>query len=76
MYLKYNNLQSFAPILQIGQCFGLGDVKKNASGSAEECMQACCKDDKCNAWQYNKEVSMEKKAHVCSTAINILLTFI
>lgn len=52
------------PSEQVGQCFGLGDVKTDASGSAEECRDACCKDDKCRAWQWNKELGCFYSSHM------------
>lgn len=55
--------------IEIGQCFGLGDVKTkdNASDSAEDCMKACCKDSNCGAWQWNKELGCfySKGMHGC-----------
>ena len=46
------NLATWDPNEQMGQCFGLGDVRKEASGSAAECMQACCQDVTCKGWQW------------------------
>ena len=62
------NTQTWKPDEQIGQCFGLGDVKSGKpSESAEECMAACCNDQKCGAWQWNKELGCfySKGMHGC-----------
>jgi len=49
---------TWKPNSEPGQCFGLGDQRTQgqASKSAEKCMQACCADASCRAWQFQKEL--------------------
>ena len=49
--------RTWNPNEEVGQCFGLGDVRPMSSGSSLECMRACCVDPTCMGWQWNEVVS-------------------
>ena len=48
------NLESWDPNEQMGQCFGLGDVRLEANETPQECVKACCEDTTCVGWQWQK----------------------
>jgi hypothetical protein len=48
------SVDTWHPDEQQGQCFGLGDARKGTFETAEDCMKACCADDKCRAWQFQE----------------------
>ncbi len=52
------DVTTWNPNEEIGQCFGLGDVRPLSSGSSVECMTACCIDPTCMGWQWNGVVSV------------------
>uniref|UniRef100_A0A7S2U6H3 Apple domain-containing protein n=1 Tax=Attheya septentrionalis TaxID=420275 RepID=A0A7S2U6H3_9STRA len=65
--------KTWNPSEQKGQCFGLGDVRSpEASVSAQACMEACCADVKCGAWQWQKDLGCfyGKGMHGCIKADN------
>ena len=43
------------PQEQPGQCFGLGDVRGGIQSSLK-CMEACCSDETCGAWQFHADL--------------------
>ena len=50
--------RTWNPNEEVGQCFGLGDVRPMSSGSSIECMKSCCVDPTCMGWQWNEVVSV------------------
>jgi hypothetical protein len=47
-------IDTWHPDEQQGQCFGLGDTRQGTFATAEDCMKACCADEKCRAWQFQE----------------------
>jgi len=50
---------TYNPDEEVGQCFGLGDVRPGGSGSAVQCMCSCCNDEKYGAWQWNEDLGCQ-----------------
>lgn len=49
--------KTWQPDSQPGQCFGLGDVRDPLNiQTAQQCMERCCSDPTCKAWQFQHEL--------------------